>query len=145
MGETVVTGLSSDQIHHYADQLATLLVKPLERTGADKYYAPYDVLAKCVNREWQCWAACSEKDKIDCIFITAIIPFPTGYREFSISLVGGSNIDMWLPQAWGLFKDYAKTHQCDAMTGGGRKGWLKVLQSVEAGNFKRKLKFVVEI
>ncbi len=145
MGETVISGLSADQIHHYADQLAALLMKPLERTGAAKYYAPYDVLAKCVNRDWQCWAACSEKDKIDCVFITYITKYPTGLGELSFYAVGGENMVQWLKGGWELFTDFAKSNDCTSISGLGRDGWGRVLERVAPGQVDTQALYRVEI
>jgi len=145
MTETVVSGLLPEHIRSYQDQLINLIQKPLERTGADKYYSANDVLDNCIKQEWQCWVACSQAEIIDCVFITHITPHPTGYKEFTIYLVGGRNLGKWLPQAWGLFKRYAKAHGCKGMAGGGRKGWLRALKRVEHNEFEHQLNFTVEI
>lgn len=138
--KTYITGMTSDQIEAYWDQLERLVEKPLIRLN-DKCYTADQIIQKCITYEWQCWAAFSDKE-IECVFITFISPFPTGHKVFSIPYVGGNNIEHWLCEAWTLFKEFAKANQCNEIKGGGRQGWLKVIPEQ---NIRKKLIFSVEI
>jgi len=148
MTDTVVSGLMPDQIIYYQDQLEKLIEKPLQRMGADKHYSVKDVLQKCLDLEWQCWGACSQKEKIDCVFVTRIDVFPQT-KVFTIYLVGagvgGDSLSDWLPQAWGLFKRFAQAKGCSSIKGTGRTGWVKVLSTIEANKFTEHYSFSVEV
>lgn len=144
MGEAVITGLMPDQITHYQDRLRELIEKPLNKTGADTYYSADDVLDRCCSYKWQCWVACSEVEKIDCVFITHIDIYPK-CKTFTIHFVGGEKIEKWLAQAWSIFKDYAKANNCKSIVGMGRKGWIKVLNKVEHNEFNERFSFSVEV
>lgn len=137
------TGIPSNEIHFYWHDLCSLLRKPLHRTPAGRYYAPEDVLMKCMDKKWQCWVAWGEV--IECVFITYLRDYPTGYKEFCIYLVGGQRIDEWLQIAWERFKMYAIENDCDEMVGFGRKGWLRKLKSVEPADFEQHLSFSVKV
>ncbi len=137
------TGLDSEDIAQHWDELAVLFEKPLKRTGADRLYEPDDVLWKCANYEWQCWAWI--EDEIKCAFATYIESFPTGAANFVVYLVGGKDIEKWLDIAWPIFKMYAKEKGCDRLVGMGREGWLRALQRVEDQPFHKDLVFSVEI
>lgn len=138
------TGIRSKEVPIYWDSLAKLIEKPLQRTDAGKYYTANDVLWKCVNKEWQCWVALSDTD-IDCVFITYVASFPTGYRSFVVYLVGGSQIDKWLLEAWTTLKEYARASKCSEINGMGRKGWLRALKKVESEPIEEHIRFSVEL
>jgi hypothetical protein len=144
MGKTIVTGLMPEQIIFYQDQLKELIEKPLKKTG-DEYYLPEHVIQKCITFEWQCWVACSEAEKIDCVFITYITVYPTGHKEFTVFLVGGEKIEQWLKQAWELFKKYAKAHQCKKIVCMGRKGWRRELIKIDSGKLEEQYAFTIEV
>lgn len=138
------TGVMPEDISLYWDDLCRLIEKPLKKTDADKYYTPDDVLWKCVNKDWQCWISWHDK-QIDCVFITFIQEYPTGYRSFVIYLVGGERINDWLSQAWSVFKDYAKANGCGEIVGMGREGWLRALKKVETNPIEPLLRFSVRL
>jgi hypothetical protein len=141
MGKALVFGLMPDQIIDYQDQLKALIEKPLKKFNG-KCYTPEHVIEKCLNFEWQCWVACSEKEKIDCVFITFITVYPTGHKIFNIPYVGGSNIGKWFNQGWAVLKSYAKANNCNEIQGGRREGWMRMLSEE---NFEKRLIFSVEI
>lgn len=142
--KTHFTGIRSQDVGRYADLIAPLISKPLRRTDAGKYYSVQDVLNKCSSADWQCWIAWHE-DTVDCVFVTYIAPFPTGFKSFVIYLVGGSNIDQWLAEAWATFKAYAKANGCGEINGLGRHGWTRALKRVESDPITEHLRFSVEI
>ena len=137
------TGIQSSEIDALADKLVPLIEKPLKRTDAWKYYTPWNVLHKCRNKDWQCWVAMTEK--VDCVFITYISEFPTGYRSFVVYLVGGEKINTWLDAAWNTLKEYAKAMGCKEINWFGRKGWTRALESVEKAPIQKHLRFSVEL
>lgn len=137
------TGLLIEDINANWHELCELLKKPLEKTEATQYYTPEHVLWKCIDEKWQCWAAVT--DQIDCVFITYVTTYPTGYKTFTIYLVGGSKIDTWLEEAWNTFKSFAKHHHCGELVGMGRKGWIKTLKKVESNELDEKFTFSVRI
>lgn len=137
------TGIPSHDVWRFRDQLAPLVEKPLKRTDAGRYHTVESVLEKCANADWQCWVAFS--DNIDCVFVTYMTDFPTGMRSFVVYLVGGTNIDHWLVEAWGTFKEYAKQNGCGEVVGMGRKGWLRALEKVEGKPLETHIRFSVEI
>jgi hypothetical protein len=139
----MLTGLDRADIADHWDELAELIAKPLKKTETEHLYTPDDVLWKCVETDWQCWASVS--NKIDCVFITYITPYPTGYKTFTVYLVGGHRIHTWLEEAWNLFKAYAKHNNCSEIIGMGREGWLRVLPKVEENEFRERLTFSVRI
>ena len=137
------SGIIPEDIPKYWDELANLLEKPLAKTDSAKYYTPDDILWKCVNQDWQCWIAWS--DKIDAVFTTYVSTYPTGYKTFTINFVGGEKMYEWLPTAWNTFKAFADENSCNEIVGLGRRGWLRALTKVEDSKFEEKLTFSVEI
>ena len=137
------TGLDSEDIACHWDELCKLFEKPLKRTGADRLYEPDDVLWKCANYDWQCWAYIDST--IKCAFATYIEEYPTGAKNFVVYLVGGTDIDEWLNIAWPVFKEYAKAHGCDRLGGMGRKGWLRAIRRIENQPLHEDMMFSVEI
>lgn len=136
-------GILPKQLPAYWPSIEPLIVLPLKRTDALKYYSPDDVYDKCCSEEWQCWVAWS--DQIDAVFVTYIETFPTGHKNLAIYLVGGTKIDEWLDTAWQVLKAFGKEHGCQQIAGFGRKGWLRKLKQVESGDFEEHLTFTVEI
>jgi len=137
------SGVPSENIAQYWDELSELLEKPLAKTNSAKYYTPDDILWKCVQGDWQCWIAWA--DKIDAVFTTYVSTYPTGHKTFTINFVGGVKMTEWLPTAWNTLKAFAKENGCSEMVGMGRKGWLRSIDKVEDSKFEEKLTFSVEI
>jgi hypothetical protein len=137
-----ITGIVSGDIGLYREILLPLAEKPLKKTGAIKYITPEQVLEKCENREWQCWVA-HDGMNVEAAFFTYITPYPTGFKTFTIDLVGGENLERWIEQAWGIFKAYAKEHGCGEIIGAGRKGWIKVIGKMD--KIEDKTRFGVEV
>jgi len=138
------TGLPPNEIPKYWDEIEPLIRKPLKRTGGDKFYDTTDVMWKCINTDWQLWIAWNSEG-IDAAITTYIEEYPSGYRTFTIYLVGGVYIERWLKTAWSILKAYAKQHKCNEIIGMGREGWPRKLKDVESGEFKPKFIWGIEV
>lgn len=58
--------------------------------------------------------------------VTLINEYPSGFRELQVWLVGGRDLKRWMKPGMAILEDFARAHGCSEMTGGLRKGWLRL-------------------
>ena len=75
-------------------------------------------------RLWVAWDA-EEKTVIGTV-VTLIQSYPNGLREFQVWLVGGRDLKRWMKPGMLILEDYARAEGCAELTGGLRKGWLRL-------------------
>ncbi len=130
-----IAGVTEDLLVQIWPSVAPLLDRPLKRMKLDRKYATHHIYEKLCSNDLQLWVA-FDKQQIECVFVTRICVYPTGWKTFDIWLVGGEKISHWFESAWDLFKEYAKHHKCDSIKGGGRVAWPKVLSKIEDREFE---------
>lgn len=124
----MIEGIPSRHINFYWKKIEPLLLKVMRRMELFNYYRPEDIKGYLEQGNWQCWAACSSPETIDCIFITFIECFPTGRKEFVVYAAGGTSMKDWAEESTRLWIDYAKHHECACVRISGREGWAKIAQ-----------------
>lgn len=120
------SGVPSEEIEMYWDEVAPMLQKALDKT--DSAYC-YDVshLKKWIeDKEYQLWVAHEDGD-IKAAFMSCINIYPK-CKILHIPFVGGEDIDKWLLQAWETFKEFGKANKCLCIRGYGRDGWTRVIK-----------------
>lgn len=129
--EPLIIHLPTNYVAFYWNQIAPLIEKVLKRNKSDRYY-DLDFFKKMLNQDqWQCFAYVPEPEKIQCIFITEIITYPSGYRSLFPHTIGGEGISEWKASFWQTMKEYAVQMGCDEIVGAGRNGWAKSLRRIE--------------
>lgn len=58
--------------------------------------------------------------------VTLIQSYPNGLREFQVWLVAGRDLKRWMKPGMLILEDYARSEGCAELTGGLRKGWLRL-------------------
>lgn len=123
--KVVFDGVPSAMLDVAWPVVAPMILKPLQRTGADKYYSLETIRKSCHNHSMQLWVAVVD-DKPVAAFVTQIIKYPLR-SVFDVFLVGGEQMDDWIDEAWTTLKAYAKNCHCDGIRGFGRAGWVRRL------------------
>ena len=52
----------------------------------------------------------------------------TDWRSLNVSFLGGTDMNVWLPELIRQLKEYASYNFCISIEQTGRKGWLKTLE-----------------
>lgn len=78
-----------------------------------------------------------ENDEVRAVATTEIHSYPRR-RFMCIRFVGGRNMKEWMAPMLEKITDYALHSGCDALTGGGRGGWIKAAGFRDAGVFLMK-------
>jgi hypothetical protein len=53
----------------------------------------------------------------------------TDWKSLHVSFLGGTDMNVWLPELIRQLKEYALYNHCTSIEQTGRKGWLKALES----------------
>ena len=104
-----------------------LLAKPLKREGSGRFELP-DILDLLLANKVRLWVAWNPDTKsADAAIVTEMIDYPR-LRELRIWLVGGrpGTFRQWVYATRDTLEAYATAHGCAFITGGMRKGWLKI-------------------
>lgn len=123
--EVIFDGVPAEMLDIAWPTLAPMVLKPLQRTGADKCFSLENILQACREQKMQLWTALVDDVPV-AAFVTQIITFPRR-QVFDVFLVGGEQMDDWIEKAWATLKAYAKDCHCDGIRGFGRPGWVKRL------------------
>lgn len=83
------------------------------------------------DRTMQMWVA-KEDGKLAAVTLTEIVVWPKG-KVLSLFIVGGVDMRAWLAAFEDTLTRYARSQGCEFMSGGGRKGWARVLKSLGWG------------
>jgi hypothetical protein len=144
--ESQFTGVPAPYIEGIWNQLEPLLEKPLKRMEIEARIKPEHVKAHLLARQWQCWVAASEPDKIESCLITYIDVYPSGLKELVVFLVGGGNMTGWAKPAGEMLLNFAKEQSCSYIRGMGREGWIRAFGRVFPDHeIKRELTFTIEV
>ncbi len=85
-----------------------------------------DVLKAILEEKAKLWLAWNEeKNGADAAVVTQIIDHPRS-RDCFIWLVGGTNLRVWAQDGLDMVEAYARFMNCTCVTGGMRRGWLRV-------------------
>ena len=102
-----------------------LIDKALIRDGSGRYIAD-DVLKLLIEAKAQLWVAWNgETRAIDAAIVTEIMHFPR-LKDCRIWLIGGRNMRGWIKLARETIEDFARANGCTYLSGGMRKGWLRM-------------------
>jgi len=92
-----------------------------------EHYRPQDILALLLQAKARLWVAWdAERRAVIGAVVTEIIEFPNGLRELRAWLVGGRNMKQWFKPGMEMLEDFARAQGCSYVTGGFRKGWLRI-------------------
>lgn len=69
--------------------------------------------------------------KLVCACVLGITQFETGKRVLQMPYVGGTGIDDWLADGFGLIRQIAESTGCSHIRGCGREGWGRVLPDLK--------------
>lgn len=106
-----------------------LIHKGLKRVNLQDRYTTDYILKSIRNIDKQLWVATDGQD-IHAALVTSIVEYPTGLRELEIFIAGGKDLDKWMVQAIKTFSAFGKANKCIALSGGGRKGWIKAISGL---------------
>lgn len=91
------------------------------------HYRPQDVLALLLKAKARLWIAWDEERAIVIgAVVTEILEYPNGLRELRGWLVGGRDMKEWLTPGMTMLEEYGRANDCKYLTGGFRKGWLRL-------------------
>lgn len=92
----------------------------------DPGYTTADLLDHIKQQKKQLWLGLSKE--IAAVIVTEINIYPQ-YKVLHAPYVAGSDMDAWLPGALRTLEAFARHHGCKYVTGCGRRGWVRALQS----------------
>lgn len=121
-----IIGLQPDEIEGMWPHVRPFIEKAMQRTGVIKDHDPDYVFEQLRTLNMQCWVG-HKDDRIIVVHVTKIDVFPK--RKVLWVLFTGAvegTIDDWLEHIE-VFKAFAQEHDCAAVRGGGRLGWVKKL------------------
>jgi hypothetical protein len=72
---------------------------------------------------WVAWD--DDARRVDAAIVTEIINYPR-LSECRIWLVGGRRMKTWVDAAHAEIEAFARQHGCAFLTGGMRRGWLRI-------------------
>jgi hypothetical protein len=99
--------------------------KALSKQAAVRYHEN-DILRLLMEEKAKLWIAWdAEKETVDAAVVTQILEHPR-LRDLHIWLVGGDNLKLWVKEAIEMLEAFAKAEGCSYVTGGMRRGWLRV-------------------
>lgn len=97
----------------------------LTRDGGGRY-EPADILAALLRGVVRLWISWNDTSKrVEAAVVTEIIDYPR-LRELRLWLVGGGNLAAWGRPMRDLLEEFARNQGCHVVTGGLRKGWLRI-------------------
>ena len=106
-------------------QVEPLVARALERDEAGRYQ-PRDILRLLLDCRVKLWVSWNEESQsVEAMTITETIDYPR-LRELRIWLVGGRNMRAWVIKTRDAIEEFARATGCHVMTGGLRKGWLRI-------------------
>ncbi len=83
-----------------------------------------DVLRAVLEERAKLWVA-QEADEVVAAVVTQIVEHPR-CRDCFIWLVGGGRLREWAQAGLDEVESYARHMKCDCVTGGLRRGWLRI-------------------
>jgi hypothetical protein len=95
----------------------------LRRDGSDRYL-PDDVLLLLIEGKAALWIAWRGRE-IDAAIITQILQYPR-CKDCRIWLIGGRNLRGWAYKARDAIEQFARFNGCRYVSGGLRRGWLRI-------------------
>ena len=106
-------------------RVRTFIASALALDPVGRYHSEdvLDGLLKATLRLWISWD--DEKREVEAAGVTEIIDYPHA-RELRIWLVGGRNMRRWGRPFAELLEQFARDMGCVVMTGGLRRGWVRV-------------------
>lgn len=113
-----------NEIHEYWDLFGGLIEKARQKAGDDDH-SLQGVYSRLVNNIWQLYAIL-EEGELSFIFVTCVIPYDLNSYLHSIytSAMDGKKIDFSYYDECTM--EIAKHFNCSRISGGGRKGWLRI-------------------
>jgi len=92
-------------------------------------YWPEDVLRCLMEAKGRLWISWDDdKHEVEAAGVTELIQHPRA-RELRIWLVGGRNLRRWGRPFAELLEQYARETGCNVISGGLRRGWVRVAGS----------------
>lgn len=95
----------------------------LDREASGRY-ALDDVLHLLLTQQAALWIAW-RGDTVDAAVVTQIVHYPQ-CKDCRIWLVGGHHMRGWVTQIRDMIEDFARYNGCAFVSGGFRRGWLRI-------------------
>lgn len=118
----MVSGVLSSDVGRIWKNISPLVEKALEYGRGE--YLPEDVLEFCTSGSWQMWVA-HDDSGIAAFCTTEITKFPRK-KVLLLTLSAGRDFALW-KHGKEILKAFASEKGCDALRGGGRRGWARAL------------------
>jgi hypothetical protein len=104
-------------------------VEPWLQQVIDQYdpgYSTDNLFDHIKQQKKQLWVGLSPQ--IAAALVTEITIYPQ-YKVLHVPYVAGHDMDKWLPGALRVLEAFGRHHECKYVTGCGRRGWVKALES----------------
>jgi len=122
----MILPVSQDDLPKAWAKVEPMIQKGLDRVDLQDRYTTHYLLRAISNQEKMLWVA-TDGTSIQAALVTGVVEYPTGLREMEIFIAGGEDLDKWLKQAIETLSSFAKKHGCIALSGAGRKGWIRAV------------------
>ena len=96
-------------------------------------YEPDDIKAGCEAKDSQLWVVVVDGVPT-AAGVSAIINYPR-LKALAVPFIGGGDLRVWWPAFRNRLVQFAKSHGCKRIEGGGRKGWAKIMAGMEVRGY----------
>jgi len=123
----LIEGIRSENIEGWWPLVKEYLTDALEY-GLGEYNID-DIKKSCLSRDMQLWVK-FDREGVRGAFITKISKYPQK-NLLCVILLGGEEFIEWRDEADALLNAFGKEHSCEYVELFGRKGWGKMLSSID--------------
>lgn len=119
-----ITGIPSDAVDHFIPMLTSMYNEVNEREPYISLYTIPSIVEAIRQSQMQLWVGV-DSGTIKWCMVTEIRIFPAA-KLFTL-MFGAGEAKRFFAEAQDVFKAFARKHGCTHLSGGGRKGWERVL------------------
>lgn len=121
----MVSAVPADYIDNVWNEVSSMVKDACRVTNGR--YTSYDVYISLMQGNMTLWIAFDEDKTIHGVHITQIIDYPSK-RVLASMFTAGKRIREWRDEMMDLMIRWAQDHDCEAIEGMGRSGWIKMLE-----------------
>ena len=121
----MVSAVPADHIDNVWNEISSMVKDACRVTNGR--YTSYDVYIALMQDNMTLWIAFDEDKKIHGVHITQIIDYPSK-RVLASMFTAGKRLREWRDEMMTLMVCWAQDHDCEAIEGMGRTGWIKMLE-----------------
>ena len=114
-----------EYINDIWDEVKVILKPAVEVTNGR--FMLYDIYSFAQMGRYQMWIAFDDDRQIKGCEVTTVTDYPSK-RVLTSLFTGGDDIRSWRNQMIDVITKFAKDHDCEAIEGHGREGWIKLLE-----------------